>query len=156
MPRSINIEIMRLKPTKKTAIVMAILALIIGCLIAGLPGAQAQYAENDADRHVLYFDKTNDVGLSITENAFWNNNKDGLEFQLADFEANKGLLKEKEPIISNTSGDCYMRACVRVVDSNGEPMSADAMYKILSNLWYDSASFLPVDTKDQTTIQLLP
>ena len=149
MPRVINIEIMRLKPKKKTAVFMAILALIIGCLVTSLPGAQAQYASAEQDRHVLYFDKEEiDIGVTLTENSFWNNNKDGLQFKYEDYEKGKGLIKTKSPIIVNPKdkGNCYMRVCLRIVAKNDdgttsplEPTTDVRAEQILSNLWYDKS-----------------
>ena len=131
---------MRLKPTKKGAILMAFLALVIGCIIGSLPGAQAQYAQAEQDRHVLYFNANDDIAVSLTENEFWINNKKGLKFEYADFESGKGLVNEKEPTIANEKADCYMRACVRVVDDLGRPMepTSGMLSVIMNNLWYDT------------------
>ena len=135
MPRVINIEIMRLKPTKKTAIVMAFLALVIGCLITALPGTEAQYAQADQDRHVFYFDKNNDVEVSLSEEQWsFKYGEEGLNYTT-------GATAEKDPVFKNEKGDCYMRACVRITDKFGNPLNPsrdnEKMKNILNTLWYD-------------------
>ena len=142
----INIEIMRLKPTKKGAILMAFIALVIGCLIGTLPGTQSQYASAEQDRHVLYFDKSKDIGVSLSENEFWNEHRtDGLKFTFEEFQNRKGLVNEKSVMISNAEGkdDCYLRVCMRIVDKDGNPIDPDGedsrASKIVSYLWYDKA-----------------
>ena len=77
--------------------------------------------------------------MSITENAFWINNKQGLEFKYADYEGKKGLVNEKTPIIKNEKNDCYMRACIRIVDEDGNPVTNESrLEKILGNIWFDT------------------
>lgn len=135
MPRIINIEIMRLRPTKKTAIVMAFLALIIGCLVTSLPGAQAQYATAEQDRHVFTFADDLDVGVDVTEKQWM------INFGEEGMEVEAGKVAVKDPVITNTKNDCYMRACVRIVDRNGNPLDQDAQASqvktILRSIWYD-------------------
>lgn len=129
---------------------MAFVALIIGCIIGALPGAQAQYASAEQDRHVLYFDKTTtSVGVTLTENGYWSlidgNANEGLEFKANDYSLNKtGMIKTKEPIISNptSNSNCYMRVCLRIIDGDGNPIepegSGGKAEGIFANIWYDT------------------
>lgn len=153
MPRLINIEIMRLKPTKKTAIVMAFLALIIGCLVAALPGTQAQYATAEQDRHVFYFADDLDVGVEVTEDQWAiNYGEKGMAIQLGDVAV-------KDPVITNTKNNCYMRACVRIVDKDGTPLSwkynNSQIYTILRTIWYDPAGDAAGDYEGTTSSSVI-
>lgn len=135
MPRVINIEIMRLKPTKKTAIVMAFLALIIGCMITALPGAQAQYASAEQDRHVFTFADNLEVGVDLSEEQW------AIQYGDQGFELKSGKTIVKDPVITNTKNDCYMRACIRITNEKGDPISYEDsrtyMNSIINTIWYD-------------------
>ena len=126
---------MRLKPTKKTAIVMAFITLIIGCLVTSLPGAQAQYATAQQDRHVFTFADDLEVGVDVTEEQW------AINFGEKGMKVEAGKVAVKDPVITNTKNDCYMRACVRIVDQNGDPLSPvyqqSQLTTILRSIWYD-------------------
>ena len=137
MFHAINIEILRLKQEHKYAILLAFMALLFGALLISLPGAAAQYASAETDRHVFVFDDADNVGISVTENQWWiENRKNGLTYKA-------GTVNFKEPKIKNTAGDCYMRAIVRITDKDGNPLNADSrsqkarMDLIMRTLWND-------------------
>ena len=137
MFHAINIEILRLKQEHKYAILLAFIALLFGAFLITLPGAAAQYASAETDRHVFVFDEADNVGISITENQWWiDNRKDGLTYKA-------GTVNFKEPKIKNTAGDCYMRAIVRITDEQGNaldpshPSDKARMEMIMRTLWND-------------------
>ena len=138
MFHAINIEILRLKQEHKYAILLAFIALLFGAFLITLPGAAAQYASAETDRHVFVFDEADNVGISITENQWWiDNRKDGLTYKA-------GTVNFKEPKIKNTAGDCYMRAIVRITDDKGNPLDPESrsqkakMDLVMRTLWSDS------------------
>lgn len=153
MPRVINIEIMRLKPTKKTAIVMAFLALVIGCMITALPGAQAQYASAEQDRHVFTFADNLEVGVDLSEDQW------AIKYGDEGFELESGKTIVKDPVITNTKNDCYMRACIRITDEEGNPVEGDNMKYYLNTIkrtiWYDPAGDDAGDVEGNTTASVL-
>ena len=155
MPRVINIEIMRLKPTKKTAILMAFLALVIGCLVTSLPGTQAQYASAEQDRHVFTFADDLEVGVEVVEDQWTTKfGEEGMEFEV-------GKVAVKDPVIVNTAKhDCYMRACVRVVDKDGNPVTgapgaSTQIDTILNTIWYDQAADEAGDVEGTTSASVI-
>ncbi len=137
MARAINIEVLRLRRLKHTALLMAILALLLACLMVAMPGTQAQYASSQQDRHVLSFGETNSVGVSVTENEWWIANKEKGLFYVS------GTVNVKEPTIENTAGDCYMRAMIRIVDRDGKVLNptsnSERVNLIMGTLWSDPA-----------------
>ena len=154
MPRIINIEIMRLRPTKKTAIVMAFLALIIGCLVTSLPGTQAQYASAEQDRHVFTFADDLEVGVEVVEDQW------AINFGEKGMEVNLGDVAVKDPVITNTKNDCYMRACVRIVDKDGNPITKgesinSQLQTILRTIWYDPAGDAAGDVEGTTSASVI-
>ena len=153
MPRVINIEIMRLKPTKKTAIVMAFFALIIGCMITALPGTEAKYASAEQDRHVFTFRQDLEVGVEVTEEQW------AIKFGDEGFNVSSGKTIVKDPVITNTKNDCYMRACIRITDEDGNPISveqsASLVNGILGTIWYDPAGDAAGDAEGTSSASAL-
>lgn len=135
MARAINIEILRLKRTKKTALLMIICALILALLVIYTPSTQAQYASAEKDRHVFVFNEVDSVGITVTENQWWiENRKEGLKYV-------PGTTKLTEPLITNTAGDCYMRAIIRITDAEGKPLNPEdndnRLNLIKGTIWSD-------------------
>ena len=144
---------MRLKPTKKTAIVMAFLALVIGCMIAAIPGTQAQYASAEQDRHVFTFADNLEVGVDLSEEQW------AIKYGEEGFELKSGKTLVKDPVITNTKNDCYMRACIRITDEEGNPVEGDNMKYYLNTIkrtiWYDVAGDDAGDVDGTTTASTL-
>ncbi len=131
MAREVNIEVLRLKKVQHTALILAVCALAIACMVMSLPSTQAQYASADNGRHIFVFSDTNDVAISVTET--WNP-ADGLGLR-------SGSTLVKQPVIKNQKGDVYMRGIIRVSDESGrvlDPVAdADRIKLILGTLYVD-------------------
>ena len=56
MARAINIEIMRIKSERRTALLCGLVALALACLICAVPGSQANYVQADQNRHTFVLD----------------------------------------------------------------------------------------------------
>ena len=117
MARELNIEVLRLVKTKRTALVLAICALAFACLLTAMPGSQAKYASADSGRHVFVFSDTNDVAISVTET--WS--------ELDGKGLRSGSTVVKQPVIKNQKSDVYMRAIIRITDGTSEDVSGKVL-----------------------------
>lgn len=131
MARDVNIEVLRLRKVQHTALILAVCALAIACMMMAMPGTQAQYASADNGRHVFVFSDTNDVAISVTET--WNPS-DGLGLR-------SGSTIVKQPVVKNQKGDVYMRGIIRISDESGRVLDpatdADRIALIMGTLYVD-------------------
>ncbi len=129
MAREVNIEVLRLRKVQHTALILAVCALAIACMVMSMPSTQAQYASADNGRHVFVFSDTNDVAISVTET--WNP-ADGLGLR-------SGSTLVKQPVIKNQKGDVYMRGIIRVSDESGrvlDPVADSERIKLIMDTLY--------------------
>ncbi len=135
MARHLNIEILKLKGTKHTAVPFAVCALLLALLVMALPGTQAQYATTDQDVHVFVFAEEKDVKVTLEEPSWTVSSGIGLS---------SGTTKAKDPTVANVKeqgNGCYMRVNMRVLDENGNTLNPSTNKEridlILQTIWSD-------------------
>ena len=133
MARSLNIEVTRLTRTRHTALLCVACALALFLSIGAMPSTLALYSAVDEDRHVLVFEESGDVNVSLTERLFDENAALGLS---------AGSTIIKDPVLKNNKGDAYARIFVQVRDTQTDAVltpSDDAarLKKILGTIWSD-------------------
>ena len=168
MARAINIEILRLKRMRHTALIMGFCALLLACLITALPGTQASYTYDDERQHVFVFDEDSNVAVTLKEPG-WTFGADGYHYDPGDVVA-------KDPTITNAiitkdddgnevtqeTADCYMRVMMRITDIEGntlDPVSGsdkdkDRVQKILKTLYYDTGTNIQTSGTKYTKAQM--
>ena len=129
-----------MRRTRHTALLCAVCALALFLGIGAMPSTLALYSAADEDRHVLVFEESGDVNVSLTEKLF-------------DEDAAKGLTAGstivKDPVLKNNKGDAYARVFVQIVDNNLDAdgnesgvvltpeNDAERLEKILGAIWSD-------------------
>ena len=117
MARAINIEIMRIKSERRTALLCGLVALAIACLICAVPGSQANYVQADQNRHTFVLDTGKDVTINLTEDQWAiENGKDIIP----------GAVRAKNPVVLNEEGESYMRVNMRICDNAGNTLDASS------------------------------
>ncbi len=135
MARNLNIEVTRLARTRHTALLCAVCALALFLSIGALPSTLALYSAVDEDRHVLVFEESGDVNVSLTEQLFDENAALGLS---------AGSTIVKDPVLKNNKGDAYARVFMQIRDTAtgavldpGVEADALRLEKILGAIWSD-------------------
>lgn len=133
MARNLNIEVTRLARTRHTALVCAVCALALFLSIGAMPSTLALYSAVDEDRHVLVFEESGDVNVSLTEQLFDENAALGLS---------AGSTIVKDPVLKNNKGDAYARVFVQIRDTETGAVldpekDAARLEKILGAIWSD-------------------
>ena len=70
MAKTLNIEVIKQHKLKHTALLLAICALLLACLVGALPNTKAQYTTADQDSHVFVFSKDQDVKVGLVEDGW--------------------------------------------------------------------------------------
>ncbi len=133
MARNLDIEVTRLARTRHTALLCAVAALALFLSIGAMPSTLALYSAVDEDRHVLVFEESGDVNVSLTEQLFDENAALGLS---------AGSTIVKDPVLKNNKGDAYARLFVQIRDEEtGAVLAPDTdgarLEKILGAIWSD-------------------
>ncbi len=137
-----------MRRTRHTALLCAVCALALFLSIGAMPSTLALYSAVDSDRHVLVFEESGDVNVSLTEALFDEDSAKGLT---------AGSTIVKDPVLQNNKGDAYARVFVQIVDDDsaqpgtmGKVLTPEAdaerLEKILGAIWSDPEGSLEPGT----------
>ncbi len=144
MAKTLNIEVIKQHKLKHTALLLAICALLLACLIGALPNTRAQYTTSDQDSHVFVFSKDQDVRVGLTEQGW--TTKSGLDLKPGD-------VRIKQPAIQNLADNCYMRVNMRITDKFGNTLTPKSnqdkkrLDLILSTIYFDASDTVDVNSR---------
>ena len=152
MNKVLNIEVLRMKKTKRTASMLAVCALALAFLVGMLPATHATYKNSDQDSHVFVFSESKDVKVSLREPTWEVNPNSGIG-------VTAGTTVAKDPIVKNVKdkgNGCYFRVNLRIVDQDQvdpddpsnkktlDPTTTDSarIQLILQTLWSDPENMI--------------
>jgi hypothetical protein len=140
MDKVLNIEVLRMKKTKRTATMLAVCALALAFLVGMLPATHATYKNSDQDSHVFVFSESKDVKVALQEPS-WT--------AFSGIGVTAGTTVAKDPIVKNVKdkgNGCYFRVNLRIVDQDGktlDPATNSARVNlILQTLWSDPENMI--------------
>jgi hypothetical protein len=145
MQRVLNIEVLRVKKMRRTAVLTAVCSVLLAFFVATMPLTQATFISSDDARHVFIFDEKVDVQISMTET--WNPS-DGL-----DVIPGKTLVKQ--PLIKNEKGPIYMRGIIKINDNSGMTLTpaqdSERINLIMGTLFSDEHGLINVNSSYSAT-----